>query len=56
VRDKDQANAITDVYPSVETILADLDNDSVLNSEARKADVVLSKFARLIIRFVLIYT
>jgi hypothetical protein len=43
VRNKDQAKAITDIYPSVETVLADLDNDSVLRSEASKADVVLSK-------------
>jgi nucleoside-diphosphate-sugar epimerase len=44
VRDESQAKVIKTAYPTIETVIGDLDSDQVLQAEAAKADVVLSKF------------
>lgn len=42
VRNEDQAALVKAAFPAVETVIGDLDNDQVLQTEASKADVVLS--------------
>ncbi|KAF2034233.1 NAD(P)-binding protein [Setomelanomma holmii] len=42
VRTEEQAAIIESAFPTVETVLGDLDNSRVLESEASKADVILN--------------
>jgi uncharacterized protein YbjT (DUF2867 family) len=42
VRTEEQAVIIHSAFPTVETVLGDLDSSKVLEAEAAKADVVLS--------------
>jgi hypothetical protein len=43
VRTEHQAKILKEAFPTAETILGDLDSDEILQAEAGKADVVLSK-------------
>lgn len=44
VRTDEQATIVKSAFPTVETVIGDLDNSTVLEAEAVKADVVLSMF------------
>lgn len=43
VRNEAQAAIIKSSFPAIEAVIGDLDSDLLLQSEANKADVVLSK-------------
>lgn len=45
VRNENQAKVIQTAFPAIETVIGDLDSDNVLQAEAAKADVVLSKLS-----------
>ena len=44
VRNEEQAAIIKAAFPNVETVVGDLDDSAILEAEAAKADVVLSRF------------
>jgi hypothetical protein len=43
LRDSDKAAIISKAYPRVRVVLGDLDSTSLIEEEARQADVVISK-------------
>jgi len=45
VRNDSQADIVKAVYPTIETVIGDLDSDEIIQEEAGKADVVISKSA-----------
>lgn len=44
IRNEEQTTIIKAAFPSVETVVGDLDDSAVLEAEAAKADVVLSRY------------